>query len=329
MSRFPSLTALLAAAATSLALVSAVQADEVKIRFSTAGPAPDFLAKSMESFAAKVKAADIGVVVEIYPGSTLVRQGAEVQAIQRGNLEMSTMNTFEVAGQVPRFGFLNRAFLFADYDAMMKTMTGPVGEALKKATAEEMDIVILSVAYLGSRQLNLREARDVTKPEDLQGVRMRMPASPEWLLLGESLGVSPTPLAMSETYVALQTGSVDGQENPLTITRAAKFNEVTKQVILTSHLVQPVFYAIGKPVWDKLDAKQQAVMSKAALEAADENNKARTADETKVAADLKAQGLRVDAIDLAPFRKRADAVYGASDLAKAWDQDLLKQALGH
>jgi len=322
------LTALLAAAGASLMLCATAQAEEVKLRFSTAGPAADFLAKSMDGFAKAVADAQVGVTVEVYPNASLVRQGAEVQALQRGNLEMSTMNTFEVSGQVPRFGFLNRAFLFADYDAMMKAMTGPVGPALKKATAEEMGIEILSIAYLGSRELNLREARTVSKPEDLAGIRMRMPASPEWLLLGQSLGVSPTPMAMSEIYVALQTGSVDGQENPLTITKAAKFNEVTKQVIITNHLVQPVFYAIAKPVWDKMDAKQKDVVGKAALAAAEENNRNRVADEKKVADALKAEGLRVDVIDLAPFRAKADAVYAASDLAKAWDQALMKQAMG-
>lgn len=328
MTNLRSMTRILAAAGACLILSATAQAEEVKLRFSTAGPGADFLAKSMESFAKKVADANVGVTVEIYPGASLVRQGAEVPALQRGNLEMSTMNTFEVSAQVPRFGFLNRAFLFSDYDAMMKAMSGPVGDALKKATSEEMDIEILSVAYLGSRELNLREAREVTKPEDLAGVRMRMPASPEWLLLGESMGVSPTPMAMSETYVALQTGAIDGQENPLTITKAAKFNEVTKQVIITNHLVQPVFYAIAKPVWQKMDAKQKDVVGKAALEAAAENNANRVADEKKVADALKAEGLRVDVIDLAPFRAKADAVYAASDLAKAWDQALMKQAMG-
>lgn len=320
------MTTLAAGAMTLMAAAS--HAEDVKLRFSTAGPAGDFLAKSLNSFAEKVAEAKAGVAVEVYPGSSLVRQGSEVPALQRGTLEMSTMSTFEVSDQLPRFGFLNRAFLFSDYDSMMKVMSGPVGDALKKATADEMGIEILSIAYLGSREVNLRDARTVVKPEDLSGVRMRMPASPEWLLLGQSLGVTPTPLAMSETYVALQTGTVDGQENPLSILKAAKFDEVTKQVVITNHLVQPVFYAIAKPVWDKLTDQQRSVLQKAAIEAAGENNKNRVADEKKVAESLKAQGLKVDTIDLAPFKARAAEIYGASDLAKGWDQDLLKQALG-
>ena len=329
MTRPFSLLNRLAAVGTALLLAGAAQADDVTLRFSTAGPGPDFLAKSMESFAQKVADAGVGVTVEVYPGSSLVRQGAEVAALQRGNLEMSTMSTFEIAQQVPAMGFLNRAFLFKDYDQMMEVMSGPFGETLHDAVATGMDIEILSTAYLGSRQLNLREVHDVTGPADLAGVRMRMPASPEWLLLGESLGVSPTPLAMSETYVALQTGAVDGQENPLTILRAAKFDEVTQQVIITNHLVQPVFYALAKPIWDDMTAEQQAAVKAAAIEAAGENNAARYADEQKVAGMLEAKGLTVSRIDLTPFYEKADAVYGASDLPKQWDQDLMTQIMQH
>ena len=326
LTRFSAVRAV--ALTTTILIAGPALSDDITLRFSTAGPAPDFLAVSMESFAEKVAAADVGVTVEVYPGSSLVRQGSEVPALQRGTLEMSTMNTFEIAGQIPEMGFLNRAFLFDDYEQMMSVMEGPFGETLHDVVAEQMDIEILSTAYLGSRQLNLREARDVATPEDLEGVRMRMPASPEWLLLGESLGVSPTPMAMSETYVSLQTGSIDGQENPLSILKAAKFDEVTEQVIITNHLVQPVFYALSKPVWADMSAEQQEVVKAAAIEAAGENNAARFADEQKVSAALEEGGLRVDVIDLTPFYEKADAVYAESDLTATWNQDLLNQIMG-
>ncbi|MBI1204498.1 MAG: DctP family TRAP transporter solute-binding subunit [Rhodopseudomonas sp.] len=303
------------------------QAADLTLRFSTAAPPADFLAKSLETFKADVEAAKVGIKVETYPGSKLFRQGTEVPAIQRGNLEMSTMTTFEISQQVPRFGFLNRAYLFKDYDHMMKVLAGPVGKALDAAVAKDMDIEILSVAYLGTRQVNLRKARAVKSPDDLKGVKMRMPASPEWLLLGRTLNVEPTPMAMPEVYVALQTGAIDGQENPLTIMNAAKFFEVTEQVVLTSHLVQPVFFAIGKSFWDKMSDAQKKVVKDAAVKAADQNNKGRYGDEKRVADLLKTKGLKVDAVDLAPFRANADKIYAASDLAKKWDAKLMAEAL--
>jgi tripartite ATP-independent transporter DctP family solute receptor len=303
------------------------QAADLTLRFSTAAPPADFLAKSLETFKADVEAAHVGINVETYPGSKLFRQGTEVPAIQRGNLEMSTMTTFEVSQQVPGFGFLNRAYLFKDYDHMMKVLAGPVGQALDAAVAKDMQIEILSVAYLGTRQVNLRKARDVKTPEDLKGIKMRMPASPEWLLLGRTLNVEPTPMGMPEVYVALQTGAIDGQENPLTIMNAAKFYEVTEQVVLTSHLVQPVFFAIGKPYWDKLSDAQKKVLKAAAVKAAGQNNDGRLADEQRVAALLKSKGLKVDAVDLAPFRANADKVYADSPLAKKWNAALMAEAL--
>jgi len=306
---------------------SAAQAADLILRFSTAAPPADFLAKSLEAFKADVEKANVGIKVDTYPGSKLFRQGTEVPAIQRGNLEMSTMTTFEVSQQIPRFGFLNRAYLFKDYDHMMKVLAGGVGKALDVAVAKDMGIEILSVAYLGTRQVNLRKARAVKAPEDLKGVKMRMPASPEWLLLGRTLNVEPTPMAMPEVYVALQTGAIDGQENPLTIMNAAKFFEVTEQVVLTAHLVQPVFFAIGKPFWDKLSDAQKKVLKEAAVKAADQNNKGRLGDEKRVADLLKTKGLKVDAVDLAPFRANADKIYASSDLAKKWDAGLMAAAL--
>lgn len=306
---------------------TAAQAADVTLRFSTAAPPADFLAKSLESFKAEVDKANVGVKVDTYPGSKLFRQGTEVPALQRGNLEMSTMTTFEISQQIPRFGFLNRAYLFKDYDHMMKVMAGPVGKALDAAVAKDMGIEILSVAYLGTRQVNLRKARDVKSPDDLKGVKLRMPASPEWLLLGRTLNVEPTPMAMPEVYVAMQTGAIDGQENPLTIMYAAKFYEVSEQVVLTSHLVQPVFFAIAKPFWDKLNDAQKKVVKAAALKAAGENNQGRHDNEKQVIGILKSKNLKVDAVDLTPFRANADKIYAASDLARKWDAALMAQAM--
>jgi TRAP-type transport system periplasmic protein len=314
----------LAVVATVLTIGSGRAAD-VTIRFSTAAPPSDFLAKSLEAFKAEVEAANAGVKVETHPASTLFRQGTEVPALQRGNLEMSTMTTFEVAQQMADYGLFNRAYLFRDYDHLRAVFDGPIGEAYRRAVADKMGIEILAVAYLGTRQVNLRQKRGVKGPGDLAGIKMRMPAGPEWLLLGKAIGVSPVPLGMPEVYLALKTGSIDGQENPLSILNAAKFYEVSEQVVLTSHMVQPVFFNIAKPFWDKLAPEQKAVLERAARNAAKLNDLGRLADEKAIVEALKGRGLAVDAVDLAPFRALADKVYGEADVTKAWNAGLAKQ----
>ena len=294
-------------------------AADAVVRFSTAAPPSDFLAKALEAFKAQVEAGGVGLKVETHPASVLFRQGTEVPALQRGNLEMSTMTTFEVAQQIPELGFLNRAYLFRDYAHLRAVFDGAIGAEYRRIVAEKMAIVILATAYLGTRQVALRTKRKVAGPEDLAGVKMRMPAGPDWLLLGRTLGVSPVPMGMPEVYLALKTGGIDGQENPLSIFSAAKLYEVSEQVVLTSHMLQPVFFSVAKPFWDKLAGPQQQALTAAAVAAAKGNDEGRLADERGIIEAMKARGVTVDAIALAPFQALADKVYAADPAAKAWD----------
>ena len=306
-------------------LCGAASAADVAIRVSTAAPPSDFLAKAADLFKAEVEKAAVGAKVETFPASALFKQGTEVPALQRGNLEMSTMTTFEVAQQMPEYGFFNRAYMFRDYAHLRSVFDGPVGADYKKAVAAKMGIEILSVAYLGTRHVNLAKKRKVAGPDDLAGVKLRMPAGPEWLLLGKTLGVSPVPMGMPEVYLAMKTGTIDGQDNPLSILNAAKLFEVSEQVVLTSHLLQPVFFAVAKPFYDKLTPEQKKAVDAAALAAAKANDEGRLGDEKAVAEALKAKGLSVETIDLAAFRALADKTYAESDLAKAWDAALAKR----
>lgn len=330
LGRRAALALLLASTAAAFGLAATASAqNKIVIRFSAASPPPDFLSKSLERFKEEAdKAAPGQFDIQLYPGSKLVRQGAEVPALQRGNIEMSTMQAFEVAQQVPELGFFARAYLFRDWDHAAKVFAGPVGAEYKKRVAEKMQLVILAPTYLGTRQLNLRTVREVKSPADLAGVKLRMPAGgPDWLLVGQTLGINSTVLGMPEVYLALQTGSIDGQENPLTIMRAAKMHEVTKQVVLTSHMVQPVFYTIRKSLWDTLSDAQKKALTDAAVVATKWNSDSRLADEKQVVDRIKEAGLRVDTIDLKPFRDNADKVYGAAEHTKAWDKAMMKQVV--
>src|ERR1700682_4209070 len=128
------------------------RAADVSIRFPPAAPPSDSLAKSLEAFKAEVEAAGLGVKVETHPASTLFKQGTEVPALQRGNLEMSTMTSFEVAQQVPELGYFNRAYLLRDYDQLRRVFDGPIGEDFRKIVADKMGIQIVATHYLGTRQ---------------------------------------------------------------------------------------------------------------------------------------------------------------------------------
>ena len=171
--------------------------------------------------------------------------------------------------------------------------------------------------------MNLREARSVKTPADLKGVKLRMPGSKEWLFLGEALGATATPLAFGEVYLGLKTGTIDGQDNPLPTVRAAKFYEVTKQLVMTSHLVDGIFISISNKSWSALNAAQKTKVKAAAQAATAYNNQNRIQEEGQIVDFFKQQGLQVTTPDVDAFRKSVQQAYSTSDMAKTWPAGLL------
>jgi TRAP-type C4-dicarboxylate transport system substrate-binding protein len=188
-----------------------------------------------------------------------------------------------------------------------------------------MEVTILTPIYLGTRQVNLREARNVKTPADLKGVKLRMPGSKEWLFLGEALGATATPLAFGEVYLGLKTGTIDGQDNPLPSVRAAKFYEVTKQIVMTNHLVDGIFIAISDKAWNAMNPAQRQKVQAAADAAAAFNNENRIKEEGQIVDFFKQQGLQVATPDVDAFRKAVQTAYGSSDMAKTWPAGLLER----
>ena len=194
-----------------------------------------------------------------------------------------------------------------------------------KLVSEKMEVTPLATIYLGTRQVNLREARNVKTPADLKGVKLRMPGSKEWLFLGEALGATATPLAFGEVYLGLKTGTIDGQDNPLPSVRAAKFYEVTKQIVLTNHLVDGIFIAISNKSWNALTPAQKTKVKAAAQAAAVYNNENRIKEEGQIIDFFKQQGLQVTTPDVEAFRKAVQSAYASSDMAKTWPKGLLER----
>ena len=303
--------------------LSTSAAAQVQLRISCAGAENDWLVGGLKVFKEQIDKSSPGQFnVQIHPASSLFRQGTEVPAIQRGNLEMSTMTTFEVEQQIPEYSVFSAGYLFRDYDHVLKVLRSPIGQEYIQTVSQKMGIQIIEPMYLGTRQVNLRQAKNIRIPSDLSGVKLRMPGGPGWLALARGMGASPTPMAMPEVYLALKTGSIDGQENPLSLTRANNLHEVTQQIVLTGHLVQPVFLAIGKPVWDKLSDAQKDAMRKAARAGAEYNDKNRLDEEGKLVGFFKEKGLQVTTPDVPAFRSAGARAYAESDVSKTWPKGL-------
>lgn len=257
--------------------------------------------------------------------ATLFRQGTEIIAVARGNLDMTITSAQQLAEFVPAFSIFTAGYVHRDAAHQVAVFNAPLMEPFKQRVQEKLGIRLLAVMYLGRRQLNLRTDQKVMTPQDLAGVKLRMPGSATWQFLGRALGASPTPMAFSEVYTALQTGAVDGQDNPLPTVVNSRFYEVTRQIILTSHIVDLNYIAFSGKVWDGLTASQQSAIQLAAKAAADYGRREQLRLEDSLTGFLGDEGLDIYEPDLDAFRQQVQARYRESDYARDWPPGLLEK----
>ncbi|WP_435312579.1 TRAP transporter substrate-binding protein DctP [Primorskyibacter sedentarius] len=319
-------------ALTAAAIAVPAYAADITLRMSTPASETDQRSVALaEVFAPAV--AGFATYQPHYNGS-LIAQGSELESIASGDLEMSITSAQELAQFFPEFSIFATGYVHQSAAHQVAVFNDPLMEPFKQKVEDELGVKLLAVMYLGQRHVNLRQSKDeltVMTPEDLAGVNLRMPGTDAWQFLGSALGANPTPMAFTEVYTALQTGSVDGQDNPLPTVVDAKFYEVTKQIALTSHLVDLNYVAFSKSVWDGLTAEQQATVQAAAEAAAESGRQAQLAKEAELVAFLTEQGLDVYEPDLAAFRSHVQAQYAGSELAASWPEGVLDKinALGN
>ena len=263
--------------------------------------------------------------VQVHHSGTLFKQGAEAVAMQRGNLDMALLSMQDIARQIPEYSIFTAGYLIRDPDHLMKVYGGAIGAEIDRRIVAVMDIHLVQAIYLGTRQIGLREPRAVRIPVDLAGVKLRMPGSREWLFLGQALGANPTPLAFTEVYLGLKTGTIDGQDNPLPTVKSAKFHEVIRQIVLTGHLVDVLQLAIAAKTWNGLTADDQAKIKRAAAGAAKFNNDNRMREERELIEYFRKQGLQVTTPDVDAFRRRVQSAYLGSEFAAKWPPGLLER----
>ncbi|MEC8710221.1 MAG: TRAP transporter substrate-binding protein DctP [Pseudomonadota bacterium] len=326
--------AIVSVAALSLVAGAATPAfaDKLTFTLATSGSETDQRSVAM----AEVFAPMVADFADYQPGynGTLFAQGTELEAISRGNLTMSIASAQEMAQFFPEFSIFATGYVHQDAAHQVRVFNDPLMDAFKATAEEELGVKLLSVMYLGRRHVNLRQTReelDVQTPADLAGVALRMPGTDAWQFLGNALGASATPLAFSEVYTALSTGAVDGQDNPLPTVVDKKFYEVTKQIALTSHLVDLNYIAFSKEVWDGLSADQQMTVQRAADAAAAYGRLKQLDKENNLADYIRSQGVEIYTPDLDAFRTHVQAQYVGSEFAASWPEGVLERinALGN
>jgi TRAP-type transport system periplasmic protein len=308
------------AAAGALAAFPVLAQDKPKLRFSAVFSEQDIRAEMMKQFADAV--AD-DFTFEGYYGGNLFKQGTELVALQRGNLEMGNIAPQDVSSQIPAWSIMTAGYLFRDAAHLTAFFASDAGSEMKKLAEDQLGVRILGPTYFGVRQVGLKGNKEIKTPADMAGIKLRMPGGDAWQFLGEALGANPTPMAYAEVYTGLQTGAIDGQDNPLPNVENMKFFEVMDQIVLTSHLVGYDLLTVSKSVWDSMDADGQAKFQAAADAAIAFSTEKHLARENELVEKFKAGGLNIYEPDQEAFRSHVQEKYLASELAKSWPEGMV------
>ncbi len=308
------------AAALTLAAAPAWAQDKPKVRFSAVFSDQDIRAQTIQRFAAAI--AD-QFTLEPFYGGTLFKQGTELVALQRDNLEMGNIAPQDISNQIPAWSIMTAGYMFRDAAHLKKVFQSDVGKEMVGMADKQLGIRILGPTYFGVRQVGLKPDKKISTPEDMAGIKLRMPGGEAWQFLGTALGANPTPMAYAEVYTGLQTGAIDGQDNPLPNVENMKFYEVMSQIVLTSHLVGYDLLTVSGKIWNGMSTEQQAAFQAAADGALAWNAEKHLAREAELVEVFKGKGLNIYTPDVDAFRTHVQKAYLESELAKSWPEGMV------
>ena len=314
------LCALTASVATMLALLPIAPAGaQTAMKMNISIAQNSHYGVAIDAFAREVEARTNGryKIQNFYAGA-LGAERESVEGVQLGTLDLTMTSTGPIPNFVPEVAILDIPFLFRDYAQARAVLDGPIGqELLQKFPGKNM--IALAWGENGFRHMT-NSKRPVNLPEDLKGLKMRTMENPIHIQAYKQFGILPTPMAFTEVFTALQQGTVDGQENPLSVITAAKLDQVQKNLSLTGHVYSPALILMNKGQWDKLSAADKQGFLDAAKEAVKANRVRVDDDERKAVADLRSKGmLVVETVDKAKFQAALAPVY--ADFGKRFGQE--------
>lgn len=300
--------------------------DPVELTVTLTAVSTDTHAQAMMKFKEKVEELSEGnITVNVFTDAQLFSQEEEVAAVVMGDADMTLTSASWLTTGSPWVSMFTAGYLFNSYDHMTTTLNGEIGQEVFQKVSDEQGLLPLGAWYLGSREISLSEDKAVKTLEDLNGVNLRMPNTEAWLFLGEALGANPTPMSFSELYLALQTGSVDGQDNPLSSVESAKFYEVQKSITLTHHLVDSVWPAINTEKWNSLTEAQQDIILQGVEAGRDFCDTTNLQKESELVAFFEEQGLSIYEADIPAFQEHVLNYYLENDISKDWDMDMYEK----
>ncbi|MBJ3776278.1 TRAP transporter substrate-binding protein [Acuticoccus mangrovi] len=297
-------TALAAALAT---LSGAALAQERTLKLGHLANEDNVWHKAALKFAEEVEANTDGrIVVEVYPNESLGKEMDLINGMQLGTADM-TITGESLQNWAPMAALLAVPYAYGSLEEMDAVAGGEIGDAIVDQIIERAQVRPL--AYFARGPRNLTSNRPIKTPDDLDGLKLRVPNVPLFVDVWAALGAQPTPMAFSEVFTSLQNGTIDAQENPLALIKSANFNEVQDYVNLTEHVRSWIYLVISEMTWNQLSPEDQEAVAAAAKAAQAYERELFLADEDALKKELQDKGMEFVEVDSAAFAAKAkDAV---------------------
>jgi tripartite ATP-independent transporter DctP family solute receptor len=241
--------------------------------------------------------------IGVFPASQLGNENQINEGLGLGTVDLIYTGV-AFAGSIHKpIAITNAPYGLRDFDHFMAYRASPLFRDIAKGYEDKTKHKVVTLTYYGQRHVTANKA--INKPEDMKGMKLRVPPAPLFLMFTKSVGANATPIAFAEVYLALQQGTVDGQENPLPTIMAKKFYEVQSHVILTGHITESLLTIVGSHVWPKLSDADRQVFQEVLTEAANKATKQIRDAEQKLAEEFRKLGKTVIEPDRAAFRAAA------------------------
>ncbi len=310
------------AAALGLAGVAEAQ---LEIKLGHVGEPGSVFQKSADEYARRANAKLGGKAKVVAYGSSQLGSDEEmVQKLKLGTIDMALPSTV-MSSQVDLFGVFEMPYLVKDRAHMMRIEKELFWSKLEPE-AEKKGLKVLAVWENGFRQIT-NSKRPIVKPADLAGIKLRVPGGKWRVKMFQAYGANPSPMKFSEVFTALQTGVMDGQENPFTQIYSAKFQEVQKYLSLTGHVYTPAYLTVGKAKWESLPADVRKILEDTAKETQAYVYEVAAKDDDELLGKLKAAGMQVNEVDKDAFIAASKAIYDEFGKEVAGAKEVIDRAV--
>ena len=254
--------------------------------------------------------------IQVFPASQLGNEPQINEALGLGTVDIIYTGAAFVGGVYKPLSISNAPYIFRDFNHWKAYRASKLFQGLAASYGQRTGHSIVALTYYGERHLTAN--KDIKGPDDLKGMKLRVPPAPLYLMLAKSVGANATPIAFAEVYLALQQGTVDGQENPLPTIMAKKFYEVQSHIMLTGHITESLLTILGSHVWAKLNDDEKKIFNEVLIQAAANATDQIRASEQKLADEFRKLGKNVVEVDRAAFRAAALPLH--NDGSGGWSQ---------